>query len=283
MPEGSPEPGSEAIKERLREVCRDEWGGNLTRMANALGMTQPALWKIVHGSQPLNAQLILALATHTNVNLHWVLLGEGPRTSEKDAALLRGKAVVLPKVPVASRPLPGSPQKHKELLTRGACGPLESRLSPSQYWLEIKVTDPIVRWKDEQVLPGDWLLIETDRVRFPREADMEGKLVIILFGVPDEERPTLGRVEMVHEDGLDVDTFDLGIDPSRVEEELVTRKLPNGKYLTFPRKYIREPGGATHSRQPHSRPVSEDDLYYNIPSVEYRELLGVCVLSVRPR
>src|SRR3954454_9822110 len=50
-----------AVKGRLNELCEYDWDGKVTRMAKDLEMPQPALWKILRGDQPPNAQLLVAL------------------------------------------------------------------------------------------------------------------------------------------------------------------------------------------------------------------------------
>jgi hypothetical protein len=274
--------GDDAIKGRLREVCETDWGGNLNRMAKALHMPQPALWKILRGDQPPNAQLLVALAKRTTVNVHWVVTGRGPRRLDGAAGVLRGDAVVRPRVPVAKAVLPGRPQQHRDMLGDESLDPLA--LTPTQYWLQVRKSDPITRIKDEQVNAGDWLLFEADPARFPPADDLVGKLVVVPGSVRGSKEPRLAAVETVEDDRLTVDTFDLGrIDPSQLEEETVIRELPDGKLHAFRRPVLKAQPGKGGRRGTPRRPVHEHELYYNPLGVRSEDLLAVCVLIVRPR
>jgi hypothetical protein len=272
-----------AVKGRLNELCIDDWASKITRMARDLHLPQPALWKILRGDQPPNAQLFMALASHTTVNVHWVITGRGPHHLEGKAGVVRGDAVARPHVPVAREFLPGPWRQYPGLLDEAAVDPL-AILTPTQYWVRVRKTDPVIHIKDEELAPGDWLLFETDPVRFPPADELDYRLVVIPGAVRGVKGPRLARVESVEGEMVTVDTFDLGrIDPSQVEEEIVVRELPGGNYHAF-RRLVRkaQPGKGGKKGTPR-RPLRPDEEEYIPLDLKYGDLLAVCVLSIRPR
>ncbi len=282
--EATQEPIDTGVKERLRHVLKVKWDGVMAHMAHDLGFRQPALWKTLSGSQPVSGKLLLLLAEHTDVNVNWLLTGKGAATLAAHAALLNGEGFVHPRLRVATKVLPGPPQEHPKLLSAGEHDPLELALTPSQYWLRVGKDEPIVRHKDHQIRPGDWLLLETDRAHFPPVEAMEGKLVVVPASVT-KKGPQLAFVdEEAGDDGrLQADTFNLGIDPTQLDEVLVVRELPDGKLQAFKCWYRKEQPGEGSRRPRSQKPMHPDELLYNSLTVKYEDILAVCVLSVRSR
>jgi hypothetical protein len=274
--------GARAIKKRLQELARERWEGKLAGMARALHLPQPAVWKMVQGDQPVNAQLLMALARHAKVNLNWLVSGRGPRYLEGAAAVLGGAAVARPRLPVARKPLPGPPGEHAGLLADPPVDPLEGVFRPTQYWLRIGESDAVVRHQEEQLRPGDWLLLETDRACFLPERAMLGELVVVACPDPAPREARLARVEESSEAGLAVDTFDLGVDPALLDEEIVLRLRPGRELQAFRRTVVREEttgrGGRRFSR---TRPARADEVVHELLGVRYEDILAVCVLQVR--
>jgi hypothetical protein len=266
----------DAIKDRLRDLAQTVWGGNLARMARDLHLPQPGLWKIIHSDQPINARLLVALIRQTDTNLHWLVTGEGRKSLGDETAVLRGRGVVVPRIPVATQLLPGLPGEHRELLT-GSPDPF-AILSRSQYWLQVQRSDPVARYTDEHVHPGDWLLLETDRARFPSSQEMERKLVVV-----PGKAPRLARVLETDDDSLAVDVFDATIDLSHVEEEIVLRELPDGTLHAVKRKVLRDRPARKGHKLGRRRPLNYGELLYTQRQVKYADLLAVCVLHVSDR
>jgi hypothetical protein len=278
MPEESAgqEQGTDAaIKERLRELSKTRWDGNLAQMARALRLPQPALWKMVNGEQPPSAKLLMALVEHTDVNPHWLVTGQGPRFLEGEAALRRGEKVVYPKAPVARQLLSGRPDAHPDLLDDRPSDPL-GVFTPTQYWAQVKESDPIVRHKEERVKSSDWLLLETDPARFPPLDQMKGKLVV----VQGRKGPSLARVQDVGMSRLGIILFDLRIDPSLLEEEIVIRPLPDGKLDAFTRKVLKERPRREGRRAGRRRDLHPEELLYGLVTVNRARVFAVCVLRV---
>lgn len=271
-----------AMAQRLSEVARSKWDGNISRMARELGIPQPAVWKMVNGKQPLSSQLLIALVQRSMVNLHWLLSGKGPRFLEGAAANLRGQAVVRPAIPVAAQVLPAPPAACQNLLADQATDPINGVFTATQYWIEIKKTDAVAQRKDEQLMPGDWLLLETDPACFPPQHKMEDRLVVVPCSGQDSTEPKLARVEEVDdEDVLHVDTFDLGIDPSLLSEEIVVRRVPGDKLVAFQRDVVREVVERGSRKFELRREATEEELSPWPVPVRYADLLAVCVLRVR--
>jgi hypothetical protein len=171
---------------------------------------------------------------------HWLVTGRGPRFLEGEDDLRSGQAIVRPKVPVAKELLPGRPSDHPNDWDEPSSDPL-GVLTPTQYWLEVKRSDFIVRHKEQQIRPGDWLLLETDPLRFPSQDSIDGKLVVVPGSFQGKSRaPELARVMDVGDDRLEVVRFDLGIDPALLEEEIVLRRQRDGSYRGQTRKVMSE-------------------------------------------
>jgi hypothetical protein len=275
------EPNSDTmVKERLQELVRTRWQYSLSKMAQALRLPQPGLWKIVKSDLPLNANVLVALARHTDVNIHWLVTGHGSPFRDGEAALLSGDAIVRPKVPVAKQLLPGRPSGHPNDWEEPTFDPL-GVLSPTQYWVDVKRSDPIVRYKEEQVRLGDWLLLETDPLRFPPQDSIDGKLVVVPGSFQGKSRaPELARVLDAADDCLEVERFDLGIDPSLLDEEIVLRKRRDGKFHLVIRKVLGEQPKAKGRRPKRDQVVDPTVLLNNIQWVKYADLLAVCVLRM---
>jgi hypothetical protein len=272
------------IKQRLRQLCESDWDSNLKRMAEDLHLQQPALWKMVAGEQPPNAQLLIALAEHTALNLHWLITGQGPRYLKDAAAVLRGQGIARPRLPVVRQVLPGPPEQHRDLWMDQVPDVLEGIFTPTQYWLELSASELIVGIKEEEIRAGDWLLMEGDKARFPPQDKMEGQLVVAMIDSLDGRTARLARVSIALEgDNLDVDIFHRDIDPATLEEEIVVRTMPGGKLRAFKRQVacmtVKKLGLEFEKR----RPVKKEELLPIDFDVKRDDLLAVCILTVRRR
>jgi transcriptional regulator with XRE-family HTH domain len=270
------------IKARLKELCRKDHGDNLADLARALGLRQPTLWKMVSGNQQPSTALLMALA-RKGVNLHWLLEGRGPQRLEGADALLRGGVAIVPRVPVAPKLLDRGPSGDGGQRLGREAGPLEGIFSPTQYWIQVTEADPVTRHTDAQLVPGEWLLLECDPKRFPRESHLEGKFVVVPGSVTDKSKPSLARVEEVDEERLWVDNFDRGIDPSLLHEEFVIRLLPGNKLQASRRHVVRETAESGSRRFERLRELRADELCPSLLPVKFGDILAVCVLSVRSR
>ena len=86
------------LRLRLSHLCNDLWGGKWSKMARGLKCSQATLWNLMHGHQAFSGRLLTAFATNTDISLHWLITGRGPRTVRDDAvpasARRSGKVVV---------------------------------------------------------------------------------------------------------------------------------------------------------------------------------------------
>jgi hypothetical protein len=268
---------------RLHFIAEEKWGGVLTRMAEDLDYPQPALWKTLAGGQSVSARLLVALATYTSINLHWLTTGKGPRYLEGEAAVRRGQGVIRPKVFVAKEVLPGLSSEHTDLLHDFSCDPLGDILRDSQYWLQIGASSGMIR-KDEQIRPGDWLLMETDRNKFPALDEAQDRLVAVPESATDSHSPLLGRVEEVDEDlaCLEVDLLRPTGDRPEPEEEIVTRRLPDGTFHTRSRYVVwEEIKGRKGRRFRRKRAATIWEQQPDLTEVKYADVLAFCILLLR--
>jgi hypothetical protein len=271
---------------RLHFIAEDKWGGVLTRMAEDLDYPQPALWKTLAGGQSVSARLLVALATYTSINLHWLTTGKGPRYLEGEAAVRRGQGVIRPRVSVAKEVLPGPSRANTDLLHDSSSDPLGDVLSDTQYWLKVSSYSSIIRKKDEQIKAGDWLLLETARTSFPPIDKAQNQLVVVPASATDTDSPLLGRVRDVDEDRgiLDVELFGPTGNRPEPEEEIVIRHLPGGKLHAFSRYVVwEESTGRKGRRFRRKRAATIRDFEQDLTQVEYAAILAFCVLQLRRR
>jgi hypothetical protein len=267
---------------RLQIIADEKWNGVLARMAWDLHYPQPALWKTLAGGQVVSSRLLVSLATYTSINLHWLTTGKGPQYLEGEDAVRRGQGVIRPSVPVAKELLRGPTNKQPDRLFDPSTDPLGEVLTDTQYWLKVGPSSPITRKKDEQIRPGDWLLLETDRTRFPPIHKAQNQLVVVPATATDFDSPLLGRVEEVDKDleCLDVELLRPAGDRSQPEEEIVTRRLPDGKFHTFVRYFVWDESKRRKGRRVR-RPATTWDLEQDLTQVKYADVLAFCILLLR--
>ncbi|WP_165252733.1 helix-turn-helix domain-containing protein [Paludisphaera soli] len=144
---------------RIAILLRDVWGGNQRRMAEDVGVTQPAISQVVRGDKPPGRRFLELVAADPKVNADWLLRGVGEPTPAPAPDVASGDWMA----PMAVCILPGHPRRHAALLS-GARFPLARfHGSESRYLLTVQPGDPVVRVEGERIAPGDHLLMETDR------------------------------------------------------------------------------------------------------------------------
>jgi len=129
------------------------------------------------------------------------------------------------------------------------------------------------------------LLMETERKAFPPHDRLFGQLCGVRLVIEGQPVVKLGAVEFAEgseESGpprLELDTFDLGIDPSQIVEEEVVRKF-RGKERRFVRKFKivdREDGGQE------KKELHDWDLEPILARIEYDDIVAVCITVLRRR
>lgn len=264
------QPGKDpAVKERLREICNKQWKGVLSRMADDLGLSQSALWQILHGKNPVNVALLSALADQDVVNVHWLLTGTGPRHVSASAR----------DFPLATRLLPGSPKKHSELLDPSEASPLGGMSSNTAYWYRLSDTDAVVAAMQYGLSSGDFLLFETDHAQFPPFRELVGRLVVVAA----KSSPRSLKIGLVVEMNFDaeganysytVDSFDLNGPPRQTQRALVVRELSGSKQNASWRTLVASDPKADQKS-------AGEDISLNLLTVYHDDVMAVCMVSCR--
>lgn len=263
---------------RVAWLVESRYGGNRSAFAHAIQLSHTAINKVVSGRPP-GRRLLTAIVTRLRVSPAWLLTGVGQPFLEP-AAL--GDRVGLP---VVQTLLPGPPVEHQDLLSGGWIDVSQGLFAPSQYWLLLTSAQPIVRDPARGFKVGDQLLIETDRARFPKPGQLLGRLCVVRF--PGGDPPLkLGAVSHHAADvdtgpeRLEVDTFDLALDPSRLIREEVYRHYPHGEIRHAQRchKIVESRGRKL------AVPLGERDVEPALPRIDYTDIVAVWLhILRRPR
>jgi transcriptional regulator with XRE-family HTH domain len=218
------EPEVRAIGQRFKTYLDSEWRANQSTLADKVGVSQPAISRVAAGEQLPSGKLLLALSKNTNLNVDWLLRDRGAMLL-REGRSLSGKT--LPAIPIVEHPLPGPPKDHASLLAGESLAGCGINFGPTQYWLRLHKNDPITRVNRQNVLPGDLVLLETNRELFPEPESILEELWLIRIKSADKYQYTLAEVSDVGEGLFEADTFDLE-SPGR--QEIVLRPLPGGKF-----------------------------------------------------
>ena len=168
------------------------WRGNRSRAAEELGCSHTAVSRVLTGKRPLGARLLKLVTEHSRVNPLWIMSGEGePLLAERSDDNSEGWPL-----PVVTRPLPGTPSKHRALLT-GQTFPVPGIwASATRYWLQISGEHRAKDVKRFRIAIGDRLLVETDVGDFRRELRrLYGRLGIVNVGTNADLRLELVRFD----------------------------------------------------------------------------------------
>jgi hypothetical protein len=212
--------------------------GNRSALAEALGLSHTAVLKVV-GGRPPGHKFITAAVEHVGVNPNWLVAGQG--APFQDAA---GAQHIPVGLPIARTPLPGPPQRHPDLLTGVMKEDAGVTYSPSRYWLRLARSQPLLRDSARGFRWGDFLLMEADRTRFPRERAFYNELCVLRV---DPKKPLQLASVTYHTDTdpddlpgkLTADFFDVP-DSSSCREEVYSH-LPGGEIRHEVRRLRRAP------------------------------------------
>lgn len=262
--------GSKELSARVAELYTRHWGRSAKAMAEDLGVSVPVIFRVVAGKQTPSCKLIEGLAQHPKMDAMWLLTGRpGPVA-----------------VPITQQALPGPPDDHAEILT-GDCYTTPAELAGTgRYWLEVQPHDPAVQIEELHLAPRDLLLMATNPKDIPNAEKFHGQLCVVRCPVDGGSEPALklGAVQFAEATDemparLEVDTFDLGIDPSQIIEERVERTF-RGHTQVFTRKfkYVDMKDGTKRKV-----PVSDFELEPVLPKIEFDDIVAVCVGMVRRR
>jgi transcriptional regulator with XRE-family HTH domain len=143
----------EELRQRVEWVLNHLFSGRQRRLADALGMSQSLISRVVNGQQGAGADLLTALARLPGVNPTWVAEGVGEPLLPPTKGTL----------PVAMGVLPGWPERYPELLTGDRHPVAEAYERPSRYYLPVVAGSLLCSRSDLALLPGDLLLFDANR------------------------------------------------------------------------------------------------------------------------
>ncbi|MEI8375658.1 MAG: hypothetical protein WCJ35_22785 [Planctomycetota bacterium] len=247
-------------------------------MAKDIGVSQAVLWKVVEGGQAPPGKLIEVLARWPSVNLPWLFRGEG-KLNEADS----GQGIPIP---IAKQILPGPPDNHQMNLSGEMFSLTANFFRPTRYWHEIQPGDPVLRSSGLRLRVRDLLLMETDPRVFPDKERLDDELCGVNIVVNRAQKLKLGLVHYKpgnEESGparIEVDTFDLGVDPSEVRRKVTSVEFRGG-VRNVETLYRLERSPTTGKLV--EIELGQLDLQPNLllPTIAYEDIVCVCVFMVR--
>ncbi len=153
-----PPPDLSTMAGRIAWLLIHLFGGNMRRMAEAVGVTHSVLSKVVGEQQGPGRRLMESIASHPKVNPDWLFSGEGEPLL---AARHPGSGEIW-EAPIAHILLSGPPTEQAGLFEATTFPLAGAFYRPTRYLYRAGAGDPIVRMDSEKVAPGDLLLLETE-------------------------------------------------------------------------------------------------------------------------
>ena len=81
--------GATAIRDRIRTLVTDSYGGNVRQAAAAIGLAQPTLWRLLEG-RAARLEALQAIAGHFGCGVEWIIDGRGQAPAGPPADAPRG-------------------------------------------------------------------------------------------------------------------------------------------------------------------------------------------------
>lgn len=190
-------------------ICRQfEWvlthlfGGSITLMAHALGVSHPALSRVINKAQMPSGQMLAGLARLRLVNLYWVLAGG-------DEGAARAVEARTEFVPVAEQLLPGPPRNFPERVGPMGLPTSSPFLLEAAYWVRVRADSPVANRKDAPAGAGDYLLVETGESWTTRKEAHNERMLVLRH--PDRDEGFLARIadDYSPDEEHNLDTFNL--------------------------------------------------------------------------
>lgn len=261
------------VTERLRQICKSKFGDSSPKMAEALGLSQPGVWRVLAGKQLPSGVFLAALSKFEDIDLNWLYRGNGDSPEAEQGQEFR--------LPISGELLNSSLSTCRQQLTDRTLIVSSADYRPSRYLLEVQPHELITRSEEVKVDPRDLLLMETDRRRFPSETRLSG-----ICGVRTQaEAGPECRLALVQHVAADPEEGDAHLeanafDPVVGDTELIRRHV-----------IVERPGKSplvqtqlfTMSKTGREVPVSDLQLDPVPFRVAYSDVVSVCVLLMRRR
>lgn len=178
--------------QRVRYLLDFLFDGNQSKMADALGIPQPVISRVVTGKLRPGKQLIAALTGHPKVNPAWLATGKGDPLLAAEASSSEGWPV-----PVASCLLPGRPADCKMMLKPIVHYVPGATYRDSLYAVKAHGCVPRDITEPLHILPDDLLLIESDPAAWVTNiGSLNGRLTAVRFEVDGVQEIVLREVQV---------------------------------------------------------------------------------------
>lgn len=159
---------------RISWLLDNVWHGNAASMARDLKVSHPALSRVLAGEQMPSSRMLEALAKQPDLNLRWLLAGEGEPLSERGLGAGGGHFL-----PVAKSLLPAPPQDCPERLTFMTFPVAAAFRSATAYWYRVDHRQGVTRQKHPGLAAGELVLVETAPSWTKRPDALGGRLVVL--------------------------------------------------------------------------------------------------------
>ncbi len=185
---------ADQLTERMVLVAERIWHGNQARMADELNVSPPVISRVLTGQQQPTGKLLAGLLSRRpELNLHWLLTGQGEPFLDPSVPVGGGRFR-----PVVDHLLPGPPGEHPGLLSGLGYPVAEAFHSTTSYWYRVPTAAPVVG-SSEKVAADDKLLIECGAKFTRRLAAVLGKLCAFRVVTGRRQRVVLGKVGVTSE------------------------------------------------------------------------------------
>lgn len=187
----SPDPSHPWTK-RLIELWKRVWKGNKSEMGRSLEVSNQVIMRILAGQQLPTGKVLEAIAAHPEINMRWLLTGEGEPLIEPGARSGAG-----PVRPIVDDLVPGRLEDHPNYSTGLSYPVADGFDSTTSYWYRVPAASPLSR--KEPVRAGDLLLMETDAKWTQNSDALEGKYIGFLVRTKKGTKVVLGKVDIAAE------------------------------------------------------------------------------------
>jgi SOS-response transcriptional repressor LexA len=269
----------QSASDRVRRLLAEVWQGNQSAMAKDIECSQPLLSKIIHGKQEPGRSLLERIARYPGINSSWVLSGQGqPRVEPEDVQSL----------PVAYEVLPGPPLDHLRRLQPERYAVPEAFYRPTRYWLRLRGDQPVVKLRNQGIVHGDLILLETDQNVIHSKAIINemasGIFAGIAFRQEDQVVMRFCRAVAVDAGGartpeISIDTFERPQQPKGVVNRTIVDSYPDGTTRTRTTALAWYPEEQSPTRQLRTPRPGWDPMW--APKVELNDIVAVGLILFR--